>query len=272
MLNGSLADLPVKVISKESRETQSRKTTFGQKRSALALSREEVARKLLIRDNQGFAAQRTALGAADAEGVGETCVVFKFDVACSKRIGKTRAVDIKKESFFAADLGEFLEFGKAIKRTEFCRVGNVDEPGFHVKDAFGVGAVGNKRLPDSFGRQLAVDSINFKHLVAGGFDGSRFVCGNVAARCRQNTLPGPQNGRNQGEVTNRTARKEEYAGVRTLAGFADFRLSFLAEHVFAVAGHFGEIVAKQSVHDLRRATGDVVALKLIGSSHDLQPQ
>ena len=108
--------------------------------------------------------------------------------------------------------------------------------------------------------------------MAGGFDGSRFVCGNVAARCRQNTLPGTQNGRNQGEVTNRTARKEEYAGVRTLAGFADFRFGFLAEHVFAVAGHFGEIVAKQSVHDLRRATGDVVALKLIGSSHDLQPQ
>lgn len=114
LLNGSLADFPVKVIGKESRETQSRKTTFGQKRSALALSREEVARKLLIRDDQGFAAQRAALGAADAEGVRQASVVFKFDVACSKRISKTRAVDIKKESFFAADLGEFLEFGKAI--------------------------------------------------------------------------------------------------------------------------------------------------------------
>lgn len=114
MLNSSLADLPVKTIVKESRETQSRKTTFGQKRSALALSREEIARKLLIRDDQGFAAQRAALGAADAEGVRQASVVFKLDVACSKRIGKTRAVDIKKESFFAADLGEFLEFGKAI--------------------------------------------------------------------------------------------------------------------------------------------------------------
>ena len=115
MLNGSLADFPVKVISKESRETQSRKTTFGQKRSALALSREEVARKLLIRDDQGFAAQRAALGAADAEGVRQASVVFKFDVACSKCIGKTRAVDIKKESFFAADLGEFFEFREAVK-------------------------------------------------------------------------------------------------------------------------------------------------------------
>ncbi len=94
-----------------------------------------------------------------------------------------------------------------------------------------------------------------------GFDGARFVHGNVPGLSSNHALVTGEQCRKNHRVGLRSAREEEYVGLGCLASFANALGGAGAETVGAVAWRGLEIRRGQRLQDERMCAGGIVVLK-----------
>ena len=98
-----------------------------------------------------------------------------------------------------------------------------------------VGVVGTAHILNLAGGNLSVLRGKGQYLVATGFYGSRFVNGNVAPRCRNNSLMASQHGINDGEIGLGAPYQKMYRCLWCSTGFFDKFCCLATEFVLSVA-------------------------------------
>ena len=129
--NGVCADALVEPIGKERVELDAEQPSLGEQRAVLLDDGEKVWNEPRLGNDDRLAEQRAAFRAADVENVAQRGKVAQCHVVfrTGERVGKARAVNIERQTLFAAERADGRELLSGIERTVLRRLGDVDHPG-----------------------------------------------------------------------------------------------------------------------------------------------
>lgn len=148
-----------------------------------------------ISDDDGFAKQGAAFGAADIKHIGQFGEGGQGEVAHfgGQGVAEACAIHKQRQAVATAHLRERGKFGLAVCRAKLGGLRNVYHAGLDdVLFNRAGGVVLFDEVLHLLRVELAVGSGQGEHFVAGGFDGTGFVGGDVAGFGSDNALVRPQ--------------------------------------------------------------------------------
>ena len=262
--DGRPADALIEPILEEGLELDAEQTSLGKAGSLLLHEREEVGDKLRLREDKRLAEERTALRAADKEGIGEMCGVFERVIVfrCSKGIGKACAVAVDLEMAGICGRTQRLELCLRIDEAILVWLGDVDECRLDHVVTVAILLPEPHEFVDIPSCKLAVVTGDCEHLVAACFDSAGLMHGEVSRGGADDALPGSRQGRDRDLVRLRATDEEEDLGGGRLAGTLYELLRMEAVLVESIACALLMVRCHETVHDLIGTAFEIIGREI----------
>ena len=262
--DGRPADALIEPILEEGLELDAEQTSLGKAGSLLLHEREEVGDKLRLREDKRLAEERTALRAADKEGIGEMCGVFERVIVfrCSKGIGKACAVAVDLEMAGICGRTQRLELCLRIDEAILVWLGDVYECRLDHVVTVAILLPEPHEFVDIPSCKLAVVTGDCEHLVAACFDSAGLMHGDVSRGGADDALPGSRQGRDRDLVRLRATDEEEDLGGGRLAGTLYELLRMEAVLVESIACALLMVRCHETVHDLIGTAFEIIGREI----------
>ena len=232
------ADFLIQPIGEQGIELQRVQTALGDHRAAALDHRDKLFRHISVREHNGFAAERAALGAANVEHIGELCDVCQRHISiCREAVAEACAIQKQWHGKLPAHGRNALQLVSRVKRAVFGRMGDVHHAREHHVVMACVRVEGLHILAQIVRIQLAVLMRNGQHLVSGGLDGAGFMRVHMPAGRRHNTLIRTEQRVNDDHVGLRAAGQEIHLSVRAVRRRFDLFCRRSGKFIVAVAGN-----------------------------------
>ena len=225
--------------------------------------REEVLRRIALREDDGLAAEGADLRAADVEDVGEAGDGRKVEVGrrAGESVAEPRAVQEERQVIFCANFFYVSQFLLRVKRPVLGRPGEVDHAGTdHVVPRL-VAVEPLQEGAEFPGIHLPRVRGDGQDLVAAELDGAGFMDRDVSRFRSDNALVAAQHRVDDRGVGLGPADKEEYVRRGAAGRGADSFPGLAAEAVVAVAGLLFEVRFHERLQDGRMGAFVVITGK-----------
>ena len=261
--NGVFADGEVQVIGEQHVELDAQQPPLCQQ-CALLLDHGHKVRRCAVGEHHSLAAQRTHLGAADVEHIGQPGKVGQCYVCAlgSQTVAQPCTIEEQRHLVLLTHSVQGFQLRLGVQGAVLGGVGDVHHAGEHHVVVVVVGVEGGHQRPQLGGVHLAVVLRQGDDLVAGVLDGTGFVPGHMAGGSSHYALPPLQHGRNDDGVALGTAGDELHIGLRAGAGGADLLPGAGAVGVGAVAGDLFKVGLGQLLQNGGVCTLAVVVFKI----------
>ena len=262
-VDGVFADGEIQPVGEQHVELDAQQPPLCQQR-ALLLDHGHKVGRCAVGEHHSLAAQRTHLGAADVEHIGQPGKVGQRHVCTlgSQTVAQPCAVQEQRHFVLLTHSVQGFQLGLGVQGAVLGGVGDVHHAGEHHVVVVTVGVESGHQLPQLGSIHLAVVLRQSDHLVAGVLDGTGLVPGHMAGGSGHHALPPLQHGRNDDGVALRTAGNELHIGLRAGAGSADLLAGAGAVGVGAVARDLFKVGLGQLLQNGGVCTLAVVVFKI----------
>ena len=262
-VNSVFADGEIQAIGEQHVKLDAQQPPLCQQ-CALLLDHGHKMRRCAVGEHHSLAAQRTHLGAADVEHIGQPGKVGQRHVRAlgSQTVAQPCTIEEQRHLVLLTHSVQGFQLRLGVQGAVLGGVGDVYHAGEHHVVVVVVGVEGGHQCPQLGSVQLAVVLGQGDDLVAGVLDGTCLVPGYMTGGSSHYALPPLQHGRDDDGVALGAAGDELHIGLRAGAGGADLLAGAGAVGVGAVAGDLFKVGLGQLLQNGGVCTLAVVVFKI----------